>query len=590
MGQRRSSFLGAPGLSPFLRQAPEVRVEATRGHRPALTVLDDSTERHPLISWSTVFLDARRVPDGTRIDTDVAIVGAGAAGIAIAVELANTGISTVLLESGEFERDSQTEDLNAGKSDGLGYALLEDSRSRFLGGSTNCWGGLCRPLEPEDFDERPWVHASGWPIPYDDLALSYRRASQTLRVGPVDYDAASWERRIGNPQARLLPFRSDRVSNEILQFSPPARFGELYRSTLRRSTHIRCFLRGNLVGIQTDSSATVVEGLRVATLTGREFRIIPRIAILAMGGIENARILLLPNPHAPQGIGNPYDLVGRYFMEHPSFRSGSFTKALSAPSLKWYDSTYNFSNPTFASGGVSAAAYFSLTRATNEKEELLRNRMLLFTTFAGEENPGTDALRRLLGRPRGAGRSKSPKQDVTTFVRHAPQVGIGIVARRYRLNRLARRTHLFTIVEPEPSPDSRVTLSDERDSLGVNRPRLTWHLTSRVERTLVRAQQILAEELEQIGAGNLEFESRGDPHWCCHHIGTTRMSTDARYGVVDADCRVHGVQNLYVAGSSVFPTAGSDLPTLTIVALAIRLADHVRTRLEPGIRKPLTER
>lgn len=536
-----------------------------------------------------MFIDACSVPDGTRIDADVAVVGGGAAGITIALELDEMGISTALLESGGFNRDPQTDELNIGESDGLGYAFLEDSRSRFLGGSTNCWGGGCRPFEPEDFEARAWVRASGWPITYDDLAPYYRRASVTLRLGPVDYDAAGWERRIGNPQARLLQFQSNRVSNEIRQFSPPARFGELYRSTLEMSTRLRCFLRANLVGIETDASATLVEGLRVATLTGREFHVVPRIAILAMGGIENARMLLLPNPHAPLGIGNPYDLVGRYFMEHPSFRSGLFKKALSGPSLDWYDSTYNFFNPAFAAGGIPTAAFFSLTRTTHEEEELLRNRMLLFTTFAGEENPGRDALRRLLGRPRGARRSRTPRRDVTTFVRHAPQVGIGIVARRYRLNRLARRTHLFTIVEPEPSPDSRVTLSNERDSLGVNRPRLTWRLTSNVERTLMRAQQILSEELAQIGAGKLELESPDDPHWCCHHIGTTRMSTDTRHGVVNTDCRVHGLQNLYVAGSSVFPTAGSDLPTFTIVALAIRLAEHVRTRLEPSIRKPATE-
>jgi choline dehydrogenase-like flavoprotein len=538
-----------------------------------------------------VFVDARSVPGGTRIDADVAIVGGGAAGITIALELDESGISTVLLESGGFKRDSKTDDLNIGESDGLGYAFLEDSRSRFLGGSTNCWGGGCRTLEPEDFEARAWVRASGWPITYDDLAPYYRRASVTLRLGPVDYDAAGWEHRIGNPQARLLPFQSTRVSSEIRQFSPPARFGKLYRSRLEMSAHIRCFLHANLVGINTDENATLVEGLRMATLTGREFRVVPRIAILAMGGIENARMLLLPNPHAPEGIGNPYDLVGRYFMEHPSFRSGLFTKALSAPSLDWYDSTYNFFNPAFTSGGIPTAAFFSLTRATHEQEGLLRNRMLLFTTFAGEENPGRDALRRLLGRPHGARRSRNPRQDLATFLRYAPQVGVGIAARRYRLSRLARMTHLYTIVEPEPSPDSRLTLSNERDSLGVNRPRLTWRLTPSVERTLARAQQILSEELARIGAGELDLESQGDPHWCCHHIGTTRMSTDARHGVVNPDCRVHDLQNLYVAGSSVFPTAGSDLPTLTIVALAIRLADHVRTRLERSIqnRSPSAE-
>jgi choline dehydrogenase-like flavoprotein len=527
-----------------------------------------------------VFIDARNVPDGTRIDTDVAIAGAGAAGIAIAVELAGTSISTVLLESGGFERDAETDELNIGTTDGLAYSPLEDSRTRFFGGSTNSWGGHCRPLEREDFEPRAWVNASGWPISYDDLAPYYRRASATLRLGPVDYGATSWEHRIGHPRARLLSFHSNRVSNEILQFSPPARFGELYRSTLTSTNHVRCFLRANLIGIETDPNASVVKSVCVATLTGRRFRVFPRILVLAMGGIENARVLLLPNPGAPQGVGNTYDLVGRYFMEHPSFQSGLFRKAPSTPSLEFYDYAYNWFNSEFSSGGVSVAAFFSLTPATQKDEELLRNRMGFYTTFAGEENHGRDALRRLLGRPRGARPKRRTGRDLVDFIHHSPQVAIGVVARRYRLNRLARKTHLFTIVEPEPNPDSRVTLSEERDSLGVNRARLTWRLTPLVERTLVRAQRILADELEATGAGNLEFETTPGFRWCNHHIGTTRMSTDARQGVVNADCRVHGVRNLYVAGSSVFPTAGSDMPTYTIVALAIRLADHLRTRLE----------
>ena len=232
-----------------------------------------------------------------------------------------------------------------------------------------------------------------------------------------------------------------------------------------------------------------------------------------MGGIENARMLLLPNPGAPAGLGNPYGLVGRYFMEHPSFRSGLFTKAPSAPSLELYDAAYSYRNPQFASGGVSVGAFFSLTHASQEQEGLLRNRMLLFTTFVGEDTPGgTDALRRLLGRlPYPASGGRHTRQDLATFFRHAPQVGLGAMARHFRLSRLARRTHLHTIVEPEPNPNSRVTLSSERDALGINRTRLHWQLTSRVTRTLVQAQRTLADELDRIGAGKLQFEDESVP-------------------------------------------------------------------------------
>lgn len=525
-----------------------------------------------------MFVDARTVSDGVRIDADVVVAGAGAAGITIAVELAGKGISTVLLESGGLERNSQTNELNVGAAAGLPYLPLEDTRSRFLGGSTNCWGGRCRPFEREDFQPRTWVHASGWPITYDHLVPYYERAGSAFRLGSRDFDPGSFERSNGDPRTRLLPFDSGRIVNEIHQFSGPARFGELFRPTLQTSTNIRCFLHANLVGIETDANATTVESVRVATLSGRRFNVCPRVLVLALGGIENARALLLPSPSAPKGVGNPYDQVGRYFMEHPSFRSGLFTRAASGPSLAFYDSTYN---EGFAPGGVSAAASFALTAAVQQEEELLRNRMLLYTTFAGEENPGREAARRLIGRARGGRRFTG--RDIATFARHAPQVATGVVARR--LNRLARKTHLFTIVEPEPNPESRVTLTDERDALAVNRVQLTLRLTGRVERTLTRAQQILSDELRTIGAGELAFDDDRRLDWCCHHMGTTRMSSDARHGVVNDNCRVHGVQNLYVAGSSVFPTGGSDMPTYTIVALAIRLADHLHALLAPSSRR-----
>jgi choline dehydrogenase-like flavoprotein len=525
-----------------------------------------------------VFVDARTVPDEAHVDTDVAVVGAGAAGIAVALELGRAGIRTVLVESGGLDRDPRTDDLNVGESDGLEYLRLEACRSRFLGGSTNCWGGGCRPLQRHDFEPRAWVHGSGWPIAYDDVMPYYERAGTLLRLGRVDYDPDSWERLVGHPRARLLRLDADRVTNEIRQFGPVESLGSLYRDELGRAATVRCLLHANLVGIDTDAAAGRVERVRIATLTGRRFHVVPRVLVLAMGGIENARALLMPQPGAPSGLGNANGLVGRYFMEHPSYRSGVLVRADGAPALDFYDTTYSYRNDRFAAEGVSVASAFSLAPAVQEAEELMQGRMILYTTFAGEDTAGRDALRRLVGRHRGARRHRG--RDVATFLRHAPSVATGVVARKAR--RLARRTHLFTIVEPEPDPESRVTLARDRDALGVNRVRLTLRLTSRVERTLVRAQRTLADELERAGVGTIEQNGARQLDWCCHHIGTTRMSTDERHGVVNPDGRLHGVENLYVAGSSVFPTAGNDMPTYTIVALAIRLADHLRLRLGTG--------
>jgi len=542
----------------------------------------------PELQWVTVFVDARTVPDGARIDADVAIVGAGAAGLAIAVELEGTGLSVALLESGGFKRDAETNELNAGATAGVAYPPLDECRSRYYAGSTNCWGGGCRPMTSEDFDPRSWVSDSGWPISEDDLAPYYRRAIPALGLGEYDYDAESWDRRIGSPRARLLPLGTDRLTNQIRQYSPLGRFGDVCRASLEVSTDVRCYLHANLVGLDTNDAATSVEALRVATLTGRRLRVVARILVLAMGGIENARMLLLPQPGAPQGLGNAHDLVGRYFMDHPSFRWGELKKASTAPPLDLYDSTYSYHSPELASDGVSVAMSFSLTRETQEAEELLRTEMFLYTTFAGEDNPGRDALRRFVGRTPGARHSTG--RDLATFLRHAPQVATGLVARR--LNRLARKMHLFTIVEPEPDRESRVTLTGERDPLGVNRTQLTVRLTPRVERSLVRAHELLADELRESGVGRLEFDGDRRLDWCCHHMGTTRMSLDARHGVVNTDGRVHDVENLYVAGSSVFPTAGNDVPTYTIVALAIRLADHLKARLgtSAAVRSPESAR
>ena len=193
-----------------------------------------------------------------------------------------------------------------------------------------------------------------------------------------------------------------------------------------------------------------------------------------------------------------------------------------------------------------------------------------------------ESLLRLMGRSRVVGRTTEPFRDLGRVARRAPSVATAVIVRSLRIRRLGT-PQLMAIVEPEPSHASRVTLAETRDALGLRRARVTWHLTDRVERTFQRIRSLVGAELERSGLGTFEPRSDADSSpdmWCWHHIGTTRMSDDPRRGVVDRDGRVHGIPNLYVAGSAVFPTAGCDMPTMTIVALAVRTAEHLRSRLQ----------
>jgi choline dehydrogenase-like flavoprotein len=539
-----------------------------------------------------VFLDLRHAVAGsTVVETNVCVVGAGAAGIAIAREFAERPVDVVLLESGGLGREASVTDLNAGESVGLAYGPLETMRSRQFGGSTNCWGGWSRPLDPEDFEQRPWVRHSGWPFGQAELEPYYADASSLLRLGPMEYDARVWERRIGRPQARLLPLQGSRISSEINQFSPPARFGALYGDTLKNASNVRVILHASLLEIETDRGATRVTGLRVGSLGGKEIRVVPRIVVLAMGGIENARLLLLSNRLAPAGLGNDNDLVGRFFTDHPQMTLGRLRDGAEAP-VDFYDASFTMPNRRFAAGGVSVAAFMMIRPEVRAQEGLLSSRMLFNSVFAGEESPGVASLRRLVRDGHGEEESRNKRRDVLTILRHADKVALTALGRRLLIHRLIRNRQVVAVLEPEPNPDSRVTLSRQRDALGLHRAKVDWRLTSLTRHSFVRSRQILAEEFKRYGLGTIQFDPDDDgadaTGWTWHHIGTTRMSDDPKQGVVDRQCKVHGIENLYIAGTSVFPTAGSDMPTLTMVALALRLADYLASSVlglaRPGVR------
>lgn len=537
-----------------------------------------------------MLIDTRQVEDGTTIKTTVCVIGGGVAGIAMVRELDAHGIDCCLLESGGLEPDDETRDLYRGDSTGLPYVFADGCRSRYLGGSSNCWGGWCRPLDPWDFDRRDWIPFSGWPFGFEELAPYYARTHSLLKLGPDNFDPAWWEAAIGSKDVRRIPLLSGRVRDTISQFSTPARFGKLYRGLLEHSKRIRVFLYANVLGIDTDQDGGKVTQVRARTLSGRNLILHAQQFVLAAGGIENPRLLLASNKTHPTGLGNAHDLVGRFFMDHPRLATGSvrFTRHWSRNKL--YDLKYHYQNSAVSAQGTRIASQFALTPGVLAREGLCNARVSFCSIFHGEGSAGAQALYRC---KQAAMQKDQPgwslTRDVLAMLRQPVNTFAYGFTRLFHPRSLIKDVKFQVIVEPVPDPQSRVRLSASRvDRLGMPRVEVNWRLGEQVKRSVDRTLVIVAEELRRSGVAevvlDLPIEGRDWPEslekegtW--HHMGTTRMHDSPRHGVVDRNCRVHGVQNLYIAGSSLFPTAGANFPTITIAALVLRLADHLRRKL-----------
>lgn len=526
-----------------------------------------------------MFVDSRELPEGAAVDADLCVIGAGAAGITIARELASTSIRVCVLESGGLEPDPQTQALYEGENVGLPYYDLTALRLRFFGGTTNHWSGTCGPLDAGDFETRPWVPSSGWPFDLRHLVPYYRRAHVVCELGAFDYGPELWE----GPSHRRLDLDPERIGTAMFRSSPPTRFGLVYREMLETASNVDVYLYANAVELDADRSGRGLARIRAATLAGNRFDVRARHYVLATGAIENARLLLASNAVHRRGLGNENDLVGRHFMEHLAVPAGLLVP-FDDERLRLYTEPRRDDR-----SGVAGKAFLTLAPAVQRREALLNVRAFI--------DPA-DRIEALRGTSTGVASIYGLMQslrDGGDMGQHASNIAAdldGIAMYSYRkLFRPPEATTywLYLHMENAPHPDSRVTLSDERDALDMPRVRLDWRLGGLERRTFERCARILAEELGRAGVGRVRLlvndAASGWPtvyrglRGAWHQMGTTRMNANPRLGVVDADCRVHGVENLSIAGSSVFPTSGYVNPTLTLVALAIRLADRLKDEL-----------
>lgn len=562
-----------------------------------------------------MLVDARDLDHESEHEFEVCIIGAGAAGIALAVTLLDAGVRVVVLESGGETPDPETQGLYIGSSSGQPYSDLTITRLRYFGGSTNHWGGSCRPFAEIDFEAPPGGHEPGWPIERADLAPFYDEAGAMcgLRSRISELDAAA----AADPKVPLpLDDREFEARyNEIVDGGRRS-FAKRYRDELADSTDVTVHLWANVVDIMVDSSGTVVEGARVATLTGVRYTVRSTVVVLAAGGIENPRLLLSSKGAGPEGLGNRHDLVGRFFMEHPRFVAAHIVPADPSRDVEWY-TAHNVGNSRFRGYAALRAERLrdleltdvqlrlsprysaAFAAAIDGRDALALERLAEWASGDGSTTLGADLLRITADLTTfgdwfvPGGPVPVPLPNVlgrlmtgTSTEREALIPGLaGDVAASMWANTVsAPPVELIDVVAriaQVPNAASRITLTDAVDQLGMARTELNWQLSEIDRLSVVRAVELFGAELAAIGEGRLQLVFDEQSDWPIdlaggsHHMGTTRMSADPEDGVVDASCQVHGVKNLFVAGSSVFATAPGATPTLTIVALALRLADHL---------------
>jgi choline dehydrogenase-like flavoprotein len=528
--------------------------------------------------------DLGDLPDGTVLDADLCIVGAGAAGITIARALEGRGLDIVLLESGTFETEEPTQALYQGAvvgeplRSGWNDLTLDQVRLRYFGGTTNHWAGFCRPLERIDFERRPQLAVSGWPIDLDVLAPWYEQAVSVIRLASPRFDLDWWTEEHEIPPPLL---DGDDVSTSLFQIHYPFSFGAAYRREMEEATDVQLILRANATQVVVAPESDRVEAIDVAGLDGRTAQVRARAFVVALGGIETPRLLLASNEVRERGLGNEHDLVGRHFTEHLQTMAAFAVLDMAPDALQLYTGQ-DVEAPHPDDPDNRMAVKGALT--------------LPYDVVAGQELLGFEA--QLLTTPPAPG-SPEYANGITIDEVRALSAGVSGTADQ-------TVAYMQVTAEQQLDPESRVLLGSERDALGMPKVDLDWRHSTLDRQSIVTGLQHVATALGRRGLGRVQLalgaiqpNEERDPGSSVlgayavdassidlesfpigigyHHMCTARMADAPGEGVVDRDCRVHELGNLYLAGSSVFATGGTATPTFTITALALRLADHLRT-------------
>ena len=562
-----------------------------------------------------------KLADNQTLKADIVIVGAGPVGLTIARHCAAPGRRVLIVESGleteDEEHNALTRLENVGelsseqqiKARILYHEMVtkmwrqEDQPfgvvCRGLGGSTQAWAGKSAPFDPIDFEMRPWVPLSDWPVAQEEVHRYVERAIVHLGLCPDPQP-----NRINDAGVKSFYWQFARSRTRQTDVM---RFGEEFLHD--RVEHVDLLLDATVTHIALRADGKGFDHLDVSSISGNTARIEAPFCVLAANAIENPRLMLASNDVHPGGIGNTHDNVGRYLMDHPCSTVGTFAAADAGQPAK----RFGFFAVTRNRRAYMYLHGLALTPEIQREEGLL-NASIFFVPDLAPDDPW-EAFKRLIRREspefrkdiarvgsgmgiliRALGLKFVQNQRVPDWLRNfivnmAIRMIPNLVAEDFVSKGLPHKLkglRIKAVTEQVPDHESRVTLSDNKDAFGIPQAKIDWRISNLERTTLLRISELARDAIvtsgmpapvfaDWINARRIEDAVIID---MAHSVGTTRMSLDPKFGVVDQDCKVHGLDNLYVSGGSVFPTAGHTNPTLMFVAFAIRLADHLNSRLK----------
>jgi choline dehydrogenase-like flavoprotein len=540
-----------------------------------------------------MIVDGSTLRSGIEKEHELCVVGSGIAGILLVTELAQTYKDICIVESGAWKPDDDTQSLYALNS--IGYPIRKhyQSRIRYFGGSCNIWAGRAMIYNESDLMPRPWVGTVSWPIDFAELDRYYASAARYLNLPSYDrLKPENWQSKLSDFEKSL--FDSGNFKTNVSLFAKaPARFGykTKYYKAVRSSPGVTLYINSNVVNLHLNEVLSRVVRVDVACLNGVRYAIKARTVVLACGGLENTRILMTSDKQMPGGIGNQNGLLGRYYMDHPRavFGRVKLTKKIKLDHLLGMPVT-----------GGKMQLGIALSDKIQAREGLLNNYLTLEPCYSIGSMELYESFVKLMKRLLRKGYSGKRFDFKNQEMAEVPEMIYLLTPKEllphfmyytyYKYSRMAKSiftnlTHLSIVnySEQEPNIASRVYLGDEKDKLGMRKLVLDWKISNRSFNCSLRLIHLIDEHFRRNELGHIDqdlTEIKELPYTdASHHLGTTRMSADPKTGVVDANCQVHGVNNLYVAGSSVFPTAGHANPTLTIAAMSFRLADYLKKRV-----------
>jgi choline dehydrogenase-like flavoprotein len=542
-----------------------------------------------------MIISSQDLPPSALEGVDVCIVGAGAAGITLACELDGSGLKVILLEAGGITTDADALDFYRGTADPPHPDLTQFRRSAF-GGTTSLWGGRCIALDPIDFERREYVSHSGWPISFAEIAQYYPRALEYCDAGRFDFTTTG---SLARPAPTIQGFNGHGVvlNDRIERYSLPTDFGRRYRKQVARSANVIAALHSRCIRLHKRPGGDAIESVEVVDRAGQRRRLLSRAVVLACGGIEVPRVLMVSDPNG-NGLGNRDDLLGRFYSCHFESTCARLVANGARVAFNWEKTT----------DGVYCRRQLRFSDSAQRQNELLNMVFRLhFPEYSDFRHHSSVMSAIYLAKSALPAEYQSILQHGKQFSRKVPALphvrnvlnGLPEVLKfggdwLFKI-KMARRKIPYTLVansdgtfplefncEQTPSASNRVYLTSDADRHGVKRVHVNWRVCSDDVESARRGFSLLRDSIRRGSGCLLDFEEEqlreqlsASPPMGGHHMGTARMASTTRYGVVDPTCAVFGLPNLFIASSAVFPTSGYANPTLTIVAVAVRLAKQL---------------